>query len=176
MALPYAFAAVTSATGAQLDANNQALGALTTIACTASGSDAIALVLAADQPAITAYGLPYGYRFSFVAAGTSAGAVTAAVGGLASLPVYLPDGSQANAGDIQSGFYYEIAYVASLNSGSGGFQIVSAIPTAASVAIGIGQAQGLAVANNSATPNTKIDITAGLAIMVTSAGAAFRDR
>lgn len=174
MALPHSFAAVTSATGQQLDDNFAADGALTTILCTAAGANSIVLTPAANAPACTAYGLPYPYRFSFVAAGTSSGSVTVAVGALAALPLYLPTGVQAGSADLTSGFYYEAAYVASLNSGSGGFQLVSAIPTAAATGIGLASAQGLYVTNNSVTPSTKIDFTANAVVMVTSSGAPVR--
>lgn len=170
MPLPYVFAAVTTATGAQLDADLNAVGALTTILCAASGSNVITLTPAANTPTITAYGQPYGFRFGFVAAAASTGPVTALVGALAALKVFLPTMVQAGSGDIAVNRYYELAYNSTFDSGSGGFVIVNAIPTATATALGIASALGLIVTNNVSTPNTKVDISASVAIMLTTAG------
>lgn len=170
MALPHTFAALSSAQMSFLDDNDQALGALTTLQATASGTNSITLTPAANAPAVSAYGLPSPVRFGFVAAATSSGAVTARVNALAFLKVFLPSGVQANTGDITSGFYYEVVYIASLDSGNGGLQIVSALPGAGTSPASIGSAKGLIVTNNAGTPSTKIDITANKAVMCTSSG------
>jgi len=172
MALPTTFANLTTATGQQLDNNFQAVGALVTVQCTAAGTNAISLTPAANAPAVTAYNLPYPVKFGFVGFTTSTGSVTLQVGSLAALPVYTPAGAQAAGGDIVQGFYYEVAYVvaSTYNSGNGAFVITNPLPLAGSSPVDLGETRGLIVTNNASTPNTKIDITASRAIMVTSAG------
>ena len=85
----------------------------------------------------TNYGAPAAYFtgqwFSFKAAATPTGLVTVQFGFLAALPLYLPNGFQATANDIQGGIVYLVKYDHTLNAGNGGFQI-PAIPTAKSPA------------------------------------------
>lgn len=170
MTLPTTFASLTEAEGAELDGNFNAVGALTTIRATAVGVNAVVLTPVAGYPAVTAYGLPYPVRFGFVAAGTSTGSVTIQVGSLAALPLYLSDGTtQAGSGSILTNIYYEIVYVSSYNTGSGGFALTAPLP-ASSTPIALGSTRNLKIVNNSVTPNTKVDITAAQAIMVTSTG------
>ena len=64
--------------------------------------------------------------FRFVATNTTTGSVTAQVvtpqGSLSTLNVYKANGSAgAGSGDITAGFQYDLTFVDSLNSGSGGF-------------------------------------------------------
>lgn len=172
MALPTSFANATTATGQQLDNNFQAVGALVTVQCTAIGTNAITLTPAANAPAVTAYNLPYPVKFGFVGFTTSTGSVTLQVGSLASLPVYTPTGAQAAGGDIVAGFYYEVAFVvaSTYNSGNGAWVITNPLPLAGSSPVDLGETRGLIIANNSGTPNTKIDISASRAVMVTTSG------
>ena len=127
MSLPFQFAAVTDATGAQIDANNAALGALTPIPCTASGSNSQVLTANASTPTITAYS---NYRqFSFIAAQSNTGAATGKVGTLATLPINKnsPAGPIAlTGGEIVAGVAYILLYDSALNSGGGGFHLLGA--------------------------------------------------
>jgi hypothetical protein len=104
------------------------MGNLGTIPCTAVGTNTIVLtpVAAAFSPSPT-YGASN--QFSFVAAGTSTNSVTVNVGGLGAKNLYKSDGvTQVGASSLISGYFYEIAYGATLNSGSGGFYL---LPSAA---------------------------------------------
>lgn len=171
MGFPHTFAALSTAQMSFLDDNFNAAGALTTVQATSSGTNAFTLTPAANAPAVTAYGLPNPVRFGFVAASTSTGTVTARVNALAFLKVFLPSGVQANTGDINGTSYYEVIYLATLDSGNGGFLIVSALPASGTTPVATGNAKGLVVTNNAGTAATKIDITASKAVLVTSTGA-----
>lgn len=171
MALPRVFAALTSAQMSYLDEDFNAVAALTTVQSTASGTNTITLTPAANAPTVGAYGLPNPVRFGFLAGATSSGAVTLRVNALAFLKVFLPSGVQANTGDMNSGSYYEVVYLASLDSGNGGWVIASALPGTGTTPVALGSARGLVVTNNAGTPSTKIDITASKIVPVTSTGA-----
>jgi hypothetical protein len=171
MSLPYTFANVSQLDTPNLDSNFNALGEFVTVQCTATGTNTITLTPVANAPVVTAYGLPYPVRFGFTAAASSTGSVTALVGALAALNLYLPSGSQATSGSLTIGTYYEVVYLAALNSGAGGFIIVSAIATAAGTAGA--SVSGLKIVNNSSTPNTEINVTATNAVMITTAGVPF---
>lgn len=55
---------------------------------------------------------------------TSTGAVTLNVDAVGAKKVFRPDGVQAGSGDVLSGAVLDVIYVGTLDSGSGGFQIV----------------------------------------------------
>lgn len=173
MTLPTTFNTVSSpATGAELDGNFAAVGALGTVQCVATGSNTIVLTPVPGYPAVTAYGLPYPVRFGFTAAGGSTLSVTVQVGSLAALPLYTSNGtSQAGNGSLLSGIYYEIAYVSTYNTGTGGFVLVAPLPSAATPAA-LGATRNLKVTNGG-TPSTTIAITAAQALLVTSTGGPF---
>lgn len=168
MALPFSFSNNTSPTGVQLDADLAALGAMGTQLCVATGTNTITLAPGANQPTVAAY--VNQQLFVFTAANTSNGAVTARVNALAFLPLYVPGGAQANTGDIVNGSPYLVQYLAALNSGSGGFIILSAVPSASAAATVVSSAKGLTVNNNSGVPSTKVDITAGYTVLATTGG------
>ena len=126
MALPYLFAGVTSGTGAQLDADFAAVGALGVFPCTVAGTNTITMTLAANTPTISAYSNYL--RFSGIAAATNTTAVTAQVGSLGSLNVYKdsPSGPIVLAGgEIVAGCAFVLVYDSALNSGAGGFHLIS---------------------------------------------------
>ena len=131
MALPTAFTGNVTPTGEELDGDLAALGALTPIPCTASGTNAITLTPNANTPTVTAYA-PYS-QFTAIAAGTNgAGGVTAQVGSLASLNVYKDVGSgpQPLTGkEIVLNTKLWLMYDPTLNSGAGGFHLISPIPS-----------------------------------------------
>lgn len=170
MALPRVFAALTSALMSYLDDDFNAVGALTTLQTTSSGTNAVTLTPAANAPSIAAYGLPNPVRFGFQAPSTSTGAVTLRINALAFLKVFLPSGVQANTGDLTANGYYEVVYLASLDTGAGGWIIASSLPGTGAAPVSLGSAKGLVVTNNAGTPATKIDITASRIVPVTSTG------
>lgn len=168
MALPASFSNNTSPTGVQLDNCLLALGAMAVQLCTATGTNTITLTPNANQPTVSAYVSQQ--FFAFTAVNSSSGPVTLQVLALAALPLYLPGGAQADNGSITNGTPYLIQYLASLNSGSGGFQILSAVPAINTAPAALASFRGLTVKNNSSTPNTKVDIAASLAVLTTTGG------
>ena len=156
-----------------LDANFNAVGALTTILCTSTGTNAIVLTPAANQPDVNGYGLPNPLKFGFVAPAATTGTVTLEVLALGFLPVYVPAGSQATSGTLSSGQYYEVTYTtgANYNSGSGAWVLSSYQPATGVTAVSSGVVSGLKIINNAGTPATKIDITFTQACLVSSVGA-----
>lgn len=124
MALPTTFGPLTAAQLVQLDNNFNAVGAMGITACTAVSANTISLTPLTNQPAVSAYA---NYQqFGFVAAATSTSAVTAAVGTLPFINLYLADGTtQAGNTNIQANQYYTIVYNAALNGGVGAFQLLS---------------------------------------------------
>ena len=126
MALPVQFAALTDATGAQLDQNFAALGALTPIPCAASGGNAQVLVPNADTPTITAYSNYM--QFTAIAAQSNTGASTGKVGSLAQLPIYKPSPAgpiPLTGGEIVALIQFVLLYDSALNGGAGGFHLMN---------------------------------------------------
>jgi hypothetical protein len=120
------FAAVTTATGAQLDANFAALGSLTAIPCTMAGANTITMTpdTGSNTPAVTAY---RNYSlFTGIVASTNTGAVTIQVGSLAALNAYKdsPAGPVAlSGGEMIAGNAVTAEYDSALNAGAGGFRV-----------------------------------------------------
>src|SRR5262245_2200225 len=126
MALPFSFSNNTTPTGAQLDADLAALGALTPIPCTVSGTNALVLTPAANCPVINAYANYL--QVSGVAVAANTAATTARVGSLPALPVYqtvVGGPLQATGGDLQAGSAFTLMYNSALNSGNGGWHLFS---------------------------------------------------
>ena len=127
MALPVTFASLSTVTLSQFDQNFAALGALTPIPCGVAGTNALTLSPLANTPAVAAYANYM--QFTGVASATSTGAVTAQVGSLPSLNVYVDTSS----GPVQAttqiiiGTAFTLMYDSSLNSGAGGFHLQSAV-------------------------------------------------
>lgn len=107
-----------------LDTSFSQVGAMGVTACTATGTNTILLTQKANQPTISAYN---NYLlFSFVAAANSTGSVNINVNNISALPLYLSDGVTAAAsGSISINVLYLIVYNLALNSGAGGFQLVT---------------------------------------------------
>lgn len=125
MALPFIFAGDTTAYGAYLDANFAVVGAMGITPCTAVGTNTITLTPAPGTPTVGSYA---NYQvFGFIAAASTTGSVTVAVGGLGAFPVYQTGSAtaQAGSGALTIGVYYQIAYNSALNGALGGFQIVN---------------------------------------------------
>lgn len=121
MALPFPLANVSVLRTPDIDANNAALGALTVIPCTATGTNTIALTPAANTPTISAYSnlTPV---FAFIAAASNSGATTININGLGAKNLYKNNGATAaGSGDIVVNGLYLISYNSALNGAVGGF-------------------------------------------------------
>ena len=118
------FAALTSATGAELDANFGALTNLVNISCSVSGTNTLALTNTNVAATIAAY--QQNMELVGIAAATNTGSTTAALGSLAALNVYVdtPAGPVALAGgEIVQNCGFVLIYDAALNTGAGGFHL-----------------------------------------------------
>lgn len=124
-AVPNAFASLTNPTLPNLDADFAALTPASILPCVAAGTNLITLTPQAATLSVSAY--TDKELYSFNANATSTGVVTLQVGALAALKVFTSGGTtQATTGDIVSGAYYVVAYQAALDTGAGGFVVVSA--------------------------------------------------
>lgn len=106
------------------DQQNDDVGLLTIVPCTATGTNTIALApngYCATQSVYANY-----QAYGFVAANTSTGAVTLNVNSIGALNLYQPNGTlQVGAGQIVAGQFYLAAYNSALNSSAGGFQLIA---------------------------------------------------
>lgn len=124
MPLTTLFAALSEASGAQLDAVLAELGVLTTIPCQASGTNILALVPGPETPTVVAYESYQG--FSCVAVANNTGGVTAGVGALGLLNVYADTASGPtllSGGEIVTGNLIILYYDPALDTGNGGFHL-----------------------------------------------------
>lgn len=128
MSLPFLFSAVTTLVTSQIDANNNALGALSVLACTVSGTNTITLTQQANSPN------PVAYRnylvFSGIAAGTNTTAVTAQLAALGGIPVYKDSSAgpiALSGGEIVINCAFFLMYDGALNAGSGGFHLLTGL-------------------------------------------------
>lgn len=125
MALRYVFANESgNQPASQLDQMFADVWQAAPIPCSSAGVNAITLT-----PLSNAYS-PTGYqnyqRFAFVAGSNSSGNVTVQVGSNTALPLYVAGGVvQATTGNIVAGAPYDIMYVSTVNSGTGGFVIIN---------------------------------------------------
>lgn len=173
MALPTIFGPLTSASGGELDGCLAAVGALTTIQCTSTGTNSIVLTPFANQPTVSGYGLPNPLKFGFTAPASSSGAVTLEVASLGFLPVYTANGVQATSGTLTSGNYYEVTYSggAIYNSGNGAWVLTAYQASTGLTALAPSAIRGLQMFNNAVTPNTKIDFSFTQGLLVSAVGA-----
>lgn len=164
MGLPVTFATLPS--GDQqlilLDTQFAAIGAIGVIPCSAAGQNSIALTPNANTPTISAY-TDLAPSFSFSAAQTSNSAVTINVNSLGARNAYKQNGqTQCGSGDLVSGMVYKATFLTALNSGAGGF-VVDVVPLTISPSILRGYIGGMTLSNDGVTPNTILDISAGVA-------------
>lgn len=120
------FAAATQATGQQLDDNLMLVSNQAPIPCSISGTNALTLTQKANVYTVTAY--TNNMQLSGVAAGSNSGAVTARLGALAALNVYKDTGSGPVAltgGEIVANNAITLLYDPALNTGAGGFHLIS---------------------------------------------------
>ena len=126
MALPFAFIAVTSATGAQLDADFNAVGNMGTFPCAVSGTNAITMTPTAGiTPSVAA--LANYMRFSGIVGVSNSTAITIQIGGLSALNGYKDSASGPVAltgGELIAGNAFTAVYDSALNTGAGGFHII----------------------------------------------------
>ena len=123
MPLPVIFGGMSAALMSDLDQDFAAVGALTIVPCTVTGTNTLALSPSPNSPAITVY-TDY-LQFSGAAAATNTGATTAAIGALPALPVYKDLGGGPVAlvgGEIVANNLFELVDVGAA-SGSGGFHL-----------------------------------------------------
>lgn len=131
MPLPIIFAGLSTATGADLDSDFAALGALTPLPCTISGTNTLTLALLANTPTVSSY---TNYQpFTGVAVATNTGLTTVAVGSLAALEVFKMTESGPTiltGAEIAIGNLIMLIYDSALGSGVGGFHLINqVIPT-----------------------------------------------
>lgn len=120
------FAAVTSATGQQLDDNLLAVSNQAPIPCTVSGTNDLTLTQEANTYTVAAYG--NNMQLSGVAAGSNSTAMTARLGSLPALNVYKDSGSGPIAltgGELIIGNAFTLFYDPTLNTGAGGWHLFS---------------------------------------------------
>lgn len=140
MALPSSFSNESNPIMSELDANFAALGAISYVPCTASGTNTITLTPKTNTPAINGYSQLQGYPF--VATTTNTGSVQIQVLGPSGSPLTLLQAYKLSSGgptpltsgDIQLGSYYIPVYDLALNSGVGGFHLVNVVGTITSTA------------------------------------------
>jgi hypothetical protein len=146
MALPVTFASLSTVTLSQLDQNFNALGALTPIPCAVTGTNTLALAPAANTPTVAV--LANYMQFTGVAANTNSGAVTANVNSLGPLNVYVdtPSGPVAvSSGQIVQNTLFTLMYDSTLNTGAGGFHLLSAVVVGSFLPLGGGTLSGALV-------------------------------
>lgn len=126
MAFPTIFAQLVAGVQplSDFDTMFSVIGGMGTIFCAATGSDTIALAPGANMPTVASYA---NYQaFGFVAVATSTAPVTLNISSVGALPAYAADGTtQLDSGNLVTGAYYLFAYNSALNSGGGGFQVIS---------------------------------------------------
>lgn len=127
MALPVTFGGLPGPVPlSDLDQNFAALGALTTIPCTISGTNTLTLTPAANTPTLAGYA---NYQpFSGVVATTNTGPTTAQVGSLAALNVYKDTTSgpvALSGGELHIGNTFILVYDGTLDSNTGGFHLIN---------------------------------------------------
>lgn len=140
-----------------------------TLPCTVTGTNALTLTPRTNANLPTAY-VP-NQRVAFTATITSTGSVTAQIGSLSLLNVYQPGGTQAGAGNIVINTLYELVYDANLNSGAGGWWLVSATATATAVAQPVqGSHKNLKITNGTGAPSSQVTVTADQVMAQNSSG------
>ena len=192
---PTAFAAQTAPLLANLDANFTNVAGALVIPCTPIGSTGTLVVL---TPAQASSGLVItGYTnkpiFSFICLVTATGPVSVNVSNNGALPLYASDGvTQITTGGLVANAIYIIQLDNALNSGAGGFAILSSSPNGVATGtfsnptvtvgadgritnissgvptVGSGYFKQLRVNNNGSTPNSQINVSAAVVVAATS--------
>lgn len=129
MVLPVTFAGLSLALVSQLDDNFAALGVLTVLHCTITGTNDLVLTPAVNAPTVAIYTK---YQvFLAVAPATNTGPVTARVGTLAAHPVYMDTLGSAiplSNHEIVGGNVVMLMWDPALNGGGSGFHLLTVPP------------------------------------------------
>lgn len=130
MTLPWVFANLASGNqpASKLDDNFNALGTISTVPCTATGTTNYTLTPVAGTPTISAYNQLQALRAVIPA--TSTGVVTAGLSGPGLLPCYRASSSgpvAAGTGDVVIGEVYDFIYDIALAGGTGGFHLYNVV-------------------------------------------------
>lgn len=136
MSLPVIFSNQTAPQLSWLDQDFAALGALTPIPCVVSGTNSLSLAPLSNTPTITTYSNYLMVSGVFAASNTAS--MTAAVLGLALLPVYKDTASGPvvlTGGEAIAGNFFILAYDSTLNSGVGGFHLYVSTSATATYAV-----------------------------------------
>ena len=126
MPLPYTFGNLSLIESPWWDSNYAALGVLTPIPCSVSGTNALVLTPLTNTPTVPAY---QNYSpFTCIAAATNTGAATARIGSLAALAIYKDTANGPTplvGGEVPQGNLISLTYDSALAGGSGGFHLRS---------------------------------------------------
>lgn len=136
-------------------------------ATTTSGGASNAYTLTSGE-SLSAY--VAGMRFAWSPNADSTGAVTINVDTIGAKKVYMPDGSQANTGDLDADSIYDLIYDTALDSSAGGFKIVGfpdAVTSGALLA-----ANNLSDLANATTARTNLGVAIGSNVQAYDAGLA----
>lgn len=154
-----------------LDTMFNIAGGMGNIPTTAVGTNAITLTPNTNYYQPAAYA---NYQMvTFAAVATSNGAVTAALGALAQLKVYMPTLIQAGSGDMVLGTHYTMVFCSDLDAANGGWLVLNATVTANVQPVQGGRKQFKAT-NNSGTPNTQVDIAADEVMLENTLGGTYK--
>lgn len=155
MAFSVTFAALTAPVMSQLDTVFTQAGQLGVIPCAVAGTNDIVLTPTAGKtPVLSAYANYL--RFSGVVVISNSGAVTARIGALAILNVYKdsPSGPVVcTGGELIAGCMFTLVYDLALNSGAGGFHLVTTTAYAG------GTISGAVYINNNLTVTSLASVT-----------------
>lgn len=169
MAYPTVFFQLPTGTNAAslLDTMFNIVGGMGNIPTTVVGTNALTLTPVATYYQPAAYA---NYQLvSWRQGATTTGAVTAQLGALAFLNVYMPSGLQAGAGDLPINTHVLAMFAADLNSGAGGWQVLNA-STPSVVQPVQGGAKNVIIANGVGSPDTQIAATADEVMLENAAG------
>jgi hypothetical protein len=171
MSLPTTFGTLTAATGGELDGNFQAVGVLTTIPCTLTGTNALVLAQEVNTPTISSYN-PL-LRLSAIIQNNNTGAVTAALGSLPVLPVYKDTSSGPTAlsgSELQAKNQVVLVYDSALNSGGGGFHMSAPSTGSAGTVTSITAGTGLSGGTITASGTIALAAVSTLTLLANSTG------
>jgi hypothetical protein len=156
MPLPVIFGPLSAAQMSQLDQNFAALGNLCVIPGTVTGTNSLVFSPAANTPTIGAY--VDNLVFATITVNANSTTMHLQIGSLASMPVYkdsLNGPILLSGGEIAAHNYVQFAYDSTLNSGGGGFHVMS--DTIAQLQ----QSGQFLITNNSGVTLTAAELTGG---------------
>src|SRR5262245_41454961 len=150
-----------------LDNMYNIVGAMGSIPCSATGTNAITLT------PLPNYYLPAAYAsyqlVTFAVPNSLTGLATIRIGALAFVKLFMPSGLQANSGDLVAGGLVIAAFSLTLDSGNGGFLVINA-STPSVIQPVMGTFKNLSIVNGG-TPDTTIVVTADELMLENAASA-----